>query len=548
MTLRACRICFVPFVVAALLGVAGCGGSSSSSGNAGKTTAGNSGGGSTTLTLAAPDDAANFDPMFSADPRSTEVIMNTYDPYMTYGLKSGPDGSEVYNPNQIEGLALSSLSHSADGKTWTLQVRPGMHFAAGQPIDAKTVAYAFKRNLGLSSGGGAFIYGQLAHIASIKSITATGPMTVQVKTTAASPLIPQLFALSNSVPMNEAVLAKHASAKDPFASTWLSRNTAGSGPYEMTQWSPGSQITLTANPHYWQKPPFFKQVVVKIVPSAATSIAALERGDVDMVENLSSAETESLNGVPNVKVVSVPSTNGLQMIMNVKSKPFDNVLVRRAIAYATPYSGVIQSVYHGNAQATKGPIPVGFPGVLTSGYPYGTQDLAKARSLLAQAGYPHGFSAVLDVSAASEDDQAAAVQIQSALAQVGIKLTIDKLTAAVFAQQRQKGAMPLFLNESDWWAINALYPLSLGYTCKAFFNYGAYCDPAVDSDVTKAVTSADATTRTSLIDDAQRRIEADVPMVWIAQPNFTIAMRSDITGYVHLNDGMVRYYYLKRGS
>ena len=205
-------------------------------------------------------------------------------------------------------------------------------------------------------------------------------------------------------------------------------------------------------------------------------------------------------------------------------------------------------MYHGNAQATKGPIPVGFPGVLTSGYPYGTQDLSKARSLLTQAGYPHGFNATLDVSASSEDDQAAAIQIQSALSQIGIKLTIDKLTAAVFAEQRQKAAMPLFIQESDWWAINALYPLSLGYTCKAFFNYGNYCNPAVDSDVTKAGTSADATTRTSLIDAAQKQIWDDAPMVWLAQPNYTLAMRSDINGYVHLNDGMVRYYYLKRSS
>lgn len=546
MNRRAHRTLIAPLAVAAMLGVVACGGSSPSSSPS--SSSAKKAGGSTTLTLAAPDDAANFDPMFSADPRSTEVIMNTYDPYMTYGLKAGPDGSEVYNPNQVEGLSLKSLRQSADGRTWTLQVRPGMRFASGQPIDAKSIVYDFKRNLGLTSSGGAFIYAQLAHIASIKSVSATGPMTVQVKTTAPSPLIPQLFALSNSVPMNQAVLAKHVTAKDPFATAWLARNTAGSGPYEMTQWNPGSQITLKANPHYWRPPPFFKQVIVKIVPSAATSIAALERGDVDMVENLSSAETQSLNGVSGVKVTSVPSTNGLQMIMNVKQKPFNNVLVRRAISYATPYQSVIQGVYHGNAQATKGPIPVGFPGVLSSGYPYGTQDVAKAKALLAQAGYPHGFSATLDVSAASEDDQAAAVQIQSTLQQVGVKLTIDKLTSSVYAEQRQKGALGLFINESDWWAINPLYPLSLGYTCKAFFNYGNYCDPAVDKDVSKALTSDNTGMRTSLIDAAQRQIEADAPMVWIAQPNFTIAMRSDISGYVHLNDGMVRYYFLKRTS
>lgn len=540
MTRRVSRRCVVPVAVATLIGIAGCGGTSSST----KTKA--SGVGSTTLTIAAPDDAANFDPMFSADPRSTEVIMNTYDPYMTYGLKPGPDGSETYDPNAIEGLSLKSLTQSSDGKTWTLQVRPGMHYADGKPIDAKSIVYDFKRNLGLTSGGGAFIYGQLAHIGGISSISASGPMTVKVKTTSPAPLVPQLFALSNSVPMNEAILATHATHKDPFAMNWLSKHTAGSGPYEMTNWTPGSQIQLNANPHYWKAPPFFKQVLVKIVPSAATSIASLQRGDVDMVENLSSSETASLQGVKDIKVISVPSTNGLQMIMNVKSKPFNNVLVRRAISFAAPYESIIQSVYHGNAQATKGPIPVGFPGLLTTGYPYGTQDLNKAKSLLSQAGYPHGFSSTLDVSAASEDDQAAAVQVQSALGKIGIKLTIDKLTPAVFAEQRQKSAMPLFINESDWWAINPLYPLSLGYTCKAFFNYGAYCNPAVDADVSKAGTSDNASTRSSLLNDAQKRIWADAPMVWLAQPNFTLAMRSDITGYVHLNDGMVRYYYLKR--
>ena len=183
MTRKVSRRCMVSAAVAALVGVAGCGGSSSSSSSG---TTKSAGGGSTTLTIAAPDDAANFDPMFSADPRSTEVIMNTYDPYMTYGLKPGPDGSETYDPNEIKGLALQSLTQSADGKTWALQVRPGMHFADGQPIDAKSIVYDFKRNLGLTTGGGAFIYGQLAHIAGISSVTATGAMTAKVKTT--SPL------------------------------------------------------------------------------------------------------------------------------------------------------------------------------------------------------------------------------------------------------------------------------------------------------------------------------------------------------------------------
>lgn len=500
---------------------------------------------SSTLVVGVPDDSATFDPVFAATPRSTEIIMNTYDTLTTYGLRTLPNGTKVFKPGSVSGLALSSLKPSKNGKVWTLTVRKGMTFADGTPVNATALKFMFARNFGIKSGGGAFMYSFIGKIPGIKNVRVTGPYTLTVTTTAPNPLVPQMFALSNSTPISQSLLKKNG-GKDPYAQTWLAHNTAGSGPYTLAKWVPGAEIDLVANPTYWRGAPKIKNVTEKIIPSAANRILFLERGVIDMAENLSPDEIQTVSKAKGVKVVSVRSSNGLQLVMDVKTAPFTNVNVRRAIEYAVPYQEIISRVYHGRAQKTAGPIPVGFPDHSSAGYPYGKQNLAKAKALLKAANVKPGTSLVLKVDSGSPTDQANAVQIQAALKKVGLNVSIQPLTSAAYSEQRQKGTLGFFLNESQWWVPDPAYSTGLGYTCGAFFNYGHYCNKAVDALIAKATSEQNPKKRASMFATVQKRIAADAPMVWIAQPDDTIAMRSNITGYADFNDGMVRFFYMRK--
>jgi peptide/nickel transport system substrate-binding protein len=497
-----------------------------------------------TLVVGVPDDAANIDPVFAADPRSTEVIMNSYDTLTSYALGPAKDGVRVFNPKKVTGLVLSGLKSS--GNTWTLTVRRGMKFPDGTAVDANALKFMFERNFGIKAGGGGFMYSFIGKIPGIEAVDVTGPYTLRVRTTTPNPIVPSMFALSNSTPIDSTLLAAKGGG-DKYAQTWVARDTAGSGPYGLSKWVPGSEIDLTANAAYWRGAPKIKTVVERIIPSAANRVLFLKRGIIDMAERLSADEIQTLTNAKGVNIISVPSANQLQLIMDVKTAPFTNVKVRQAISQAVPYSQIIQRVYHGRARATAGPIPVGFPAHASAGYPYGTQRISRAKALLRSAGVPSGTSLTLKIGSGSPDHEAVAIQIQAALKQIGLNVQIEKLTPAVFAEQRQKGQLGFFLNESIWWVPDPGYSIGLGYTCGAFFNYGHYCNKAVDDAYAAAVGELNPAKRVQMFGAIQKTIETDAPMVWIAQPNFNLAVRNNVTGYAHFNDEMIRFAYLRKG-
>lgn len=497
----------------------------------------------TTLTVAIPDDAATLDPLFAATPRSTEVIMNTYETLMGYRLRTIRGGIRIWDSSSPVGRVLSGMKVSKDGKTWTLTVRRGVRFADGTEVNAATVKYMFDRNFGVQGSGGAFMYRFMGKIGSAAAVRQTGPWTLQVKTSVPNPLLPRIFALSNSVPFNQAVLEANGGG-DKYASDWVAKHTAGAGPYQLSSWTPGSRIVLSANPEY-RPQPAIKSVVMQIVPSAASRMLLLRRGAVDVVERLSAQEIKSLRGAPGVKIVSVPSTNTTQLIMNAKSGPFADVRVRRAVAYAVPYADIVRSVYDGRARLSTGPVPVGFPLRYAKNYPYAKQDLARARQLLAQAGKSN-LRVQLQISSGNPDHEAVAVLIRDALRKVGIEVAIQKLTPAVFAERLGKRQLGFFLNDSLWWVDDPSYALTLGYTCGAFFNYGNYCNKKVDRLVARAGQTLNEARRAALYRQAQQLIVADAPMAWVAQPNFNLATRSNVSGYAHFPDEMVRFQYLRK--
>jgi peptide/nickel transport system substrate-binding protein len=528
----------LPILAAVVLVLAGCGGDGDDN---------EGGGGATSLTVAVPDDAATFDPLFATTPRSTQVIMNAYDPYMIHPLKEGEDGVRVFDAEQVEGLTAESLEVSADGRTWTLKIKEGLTFPDGQPINAEAVKWSFERNFNVEGSGGAFMYGQIAGIPNLESVKVVDDMTLEVTTAQPNPLIPKIFVLSNSVPFNMDALKNEHPEPDGYGSNWLKRNTTGSGPYVLERWTAGQEIVLRANEDYHRGAPTIKDVTINIVPSAATRMALLERGEVDIVEKLSAEEINSVSEADNVKIISVPSSNQVQLVMNQKEEPFTNLAVRRAIAHAVPYGAIMKDVYFDRARPAAGPIPVDFPLHDPGDYPYAEQDLDAARQALQQAGVEN-LSVDFQIDSGNPDHEAIAVLVQGALQEIGIRTTIQKLTPAVFAERRAKRTLTFFLNEGSWWVTDPAYAVGLSYLCEAFFNYGVYCNKAIDRLWAQARVELDEGRRADLFAQIQQQVIEDVPMAWITHANYNLAVRDNISGYAHFNDEMLRFYYLEKSD
>jgi peptide/nickel transport system substrate-binding protein len=360
-------------------------------------------------------------------------------------------------------------------------------------------------------------------------------------------LIPKIFVLSNSVLFNREVLKEEHPEPDGYGSNWLKRNTTGHGPYVLERWTPGQEIVLRANDDYHRGAPAIKDVTINIVPSAATRMALLERGEVDIVEKLSAEEINSVSEAENVKIISVPSSNQVQLVMNVTQEPFTNRDVRRAIAHAVPYGDIIDDVYFDRARAAAGPIPVDFPLHDPGNYPYSEQDLDAARQALQQSGVEN-LAVDFQIDSGNPDHEAIAVLVQGALQEIGIRTNIQKLTPAVFAERRAKRTLTFFLNEGSWWVTDPAYAVGLSYLCEAFFNYGVYCNKDVDRLLAQARGELDETRRAALFAQIQRQVIEDVPMAWITHANYNLAVRENISGYAHFNDEMLRFYYLEKSD
>jgi peptide/nickel transport system substrate-binding protein len=490
------------------------------------------------LNVGVPDDVTTLDSVFASADRSLEVIMNCYEPLLTHAW-----ADDRFVPEELAGAALESVAVADDGVTWTLRVRRGVRFPGGGEVTASTIRTLFERNFSVPGSGGRFVLAAIGRVAGPQSIEVTGEYELKVRTEERNPLFARLLVLSNATPFDPAILAENGS-DSPWSETFLASNTAGAGAYRLERWTPGVEIELVRNESYWRGPAPLERVVMKIVPAAADRMMLLSSGALDVVERLSAEEIEALAKVEGLRILSFPSTSTVQLGMNNRMPPFDDPRVRRAIAHAVPYDELIEHVYFGRAIRAVGPVPVGFPAAARSSPAYDT-DPAKSRALLAEAGFANGLDVELAVDSGSPDDETLAVFVRQALAQVGVRARIRKLTPAVFAEERARKRLAFFLDEAFWWVHDPAYALLMGYTSEGFLNHASYSSSLVDRLVS-AARSAEGRERERLLGEAERRIVEDVPSAWIVQPHFNLAMRDRVQGYVHFNDHQVRFFFLRK--
>ena len=189
--------------------------------------------------------------------------------------------------------------------------------------------------------------------------------------------------------LNSELVKKNATAEDPWGLEYTKQNTAGSGAYKVTKWTPGTEVVLERNED-WKlgTQPKVKRIVWRMVPSAGNRRALLERGDADISYELPNKDFVELREAGKLNIVSTPFSNGVQYLgMNVTKPPFDNVKVRQAVAYAVPYQKIMDAALFGLAKPMFGGPEQASEAVWPQAHKYNT-DIAKAKQLMAEAGYP----------------------------------------------------------------------------------------------------------------------------------------------------------------
>jgi len=466
-------------------------------------------------------DPTNLDPHVTVDGLSISAMQRTYDKLVDLRPGEPKPGA----PLEVDPEAADSWTVSPDSLTYTFKLKPGLKFADGSPLDANAVKWSFDRMMKINKTGA-------ANIRQLKSTEAKDPTTVVM--TLSEPyayFLPALGAYAASIVNPKA----QQNEKDgDGAQAFLANNTMGSGPYVISEWRRGEQITLDYNPNWWGKEPALKRVIIRLIPESTNMKLALGKGDVDFTSSISIPEMLTMQGTPGVKIVEAPSLSFSLAYLNNTKAPLDNVKVRQAMSYAMNYDVHVKDIIQGKGRPAKGPLGYGMEGYDENlkGYTY---DPAKAKALLAEAGFPNGFEIQLTYSSqgsSTADDTA--LLAQSNLADVGIKVNIEKVAEPTRRERIDKGdfvwsvggwspPLPIPPWTMDKWYLSANKGLNA--------NRAFYSNPKVDELVSKAPTVLDAEQRIKMYRDAQNIVVDEAPYILFSQSNQVLGMRDNLEGF-----------------
>jgi len=527
-------------LLALALGLAACGGSSGSSTTGGGAASGTPVKGGT-LTVSYQGEPTGLDPAIAWENESFAIERLTYQTFLTYASKSGQAGTQLVPDLATQVPTAANGGISPDGKVYTFHLKKGIKFAP--PISTEVTANDFKWSFermmkaplapatffytGIVGAQG-FIDGKANNVSGYKVVD---PYTVQI--TLAKP--DGAFLMAMTLPFTS-VMSKAWCAK---VGKDIKRKPLGTGPYVITDWKPGQYITASKNTN-WTQPTdqWVDNMKFDFTANPSTQLLRLERGEVDLMgDTVPAADYVRTKADPNWSkyMLSGPQIAWYFTFMNVLEKPFDNQKVRQAVNYAidTPK---IQKLLAGQGQSLNQIYPNGMPGY-EAGKTFYTYDPAKAKQLLAEAGYPNGFKTTF-VTHNVDPFPKLAQAIQADLKAVGINAEIKQMDRATYwtyiGLKKSHAAIGLsdwymdFPDPSDWIGPLFTNPIDGGE------NSSFYDSPEVDKLYAASANELDATKRIDMFKQMQDIIMADAPTAPLYQPTWN-SMYGKTTGGVYIH-------------
>jgi peptide/nickel transport system substrate-binding protein len=479
-----------------------------------------------------------------------EVSWNCYDRLISHEMKEGPGGVPYYDrdkfkPELAEDINIGDMSV-------TFKLKKNAKFHDGAPVTARDAKWSLDR--AVSVGGFPTFQMSAGSLTKAEQFVVVDDNTIRVDFARKDRLtIPDLAVIVPCI-VNSELVKKNASEKDPWGLEYTKQQTAGSGAYKVTKWTAGTEVIMERNDDWVGGPmPKIKRVIWRMVPQAGNRRALLERGDADISYELPNKDFQELKAAGKLNIVSLPFSNGIQYLgMNVTRPPFNNPKVREAMAYAVPYQKIMDVVLFGLANPMFG-APAGK--ATDVAWPQPTKyftDMAKAKALLTEAGYPDGFETTIsfDLNFAGINEPLC-VLVQESLAQIGIKTTINKVPGANWRTELNKKEMPLYTNVFSGWLD---YPEYFFYWCyhgnNSVFNTMSYKSPEMDKFIDGARTAAAGGDKATYDTDVKGMVDlafTDIPRIPLYQPFVNVAMQKNVSGYQYWFHRRLDYRALAKG-
>lgn len=426
-------------------------------------------GGTIRLTVSDAGASDSFDPVALLNANGYVLVNSVFDQLATLGDNFAP-----------EPALAASWDVSSDAKTWTLKLREGVKWQDGSAFTSKDVVYTMKRWLSDKTGGAMF--GFVSGLMTPEGITAPDDLTVVVKLTKPAGTLMQTFA---SLPYSSIV-------KD--GTTDFSKTAVGTGPFKVGEFAPGQGWKVVRNDAYWGGAPYVDAVQTTTVPDPSAKVQAALSGSADLTDLIPSSLWPTLQGNVSVKLNTIKNYNTFWFTFNQTEKPFDNPKVIAALKLGTNRDAILKTALQG-AGTVLPDVPVDpasawFPSEVKAEY-----DVAKAKSLLAEAGYPNGFSMDLAVNSSVPGQPDVAVAWQQSMKDIGVTVTLNQLGGDTY-YTKGWGVAPAFMD----YATNNFPPIILNafYVEGAPYQMTKFTMPEVTKTTAELNAATDLTTQESL--------------------------------------------------
>ncbi|HEY6844092.1 MAG TPA: ABC transporter substrate-binding protein [Thermoanaerobaculia bacterium] len=485
-------------VLIAIALIVGCGGESKSGGGAAD---------KNTLVIALMTSPTNLDSRVGNDNASGRMFDLIYS-----GLvKVTPDFG--YAPDVAEKW------ETPDDKTIIFHLNPNAKFQNGQPVKAADVKWTYDSLMDPN-----FVTSKRAGYAAVDHIEAPDDHTVIFKLKEPNPGIFDNLTLG--------ILPTGADTNV------YKTKPIGCGPYQVVDFRPDDRVVLKAFDQWHGGAPKIKNVIVRIIPDATTRVLEMRRGTVNFeVNQIPFENVAEFNGKPDYKVVNSPGSVYQYIAINMRDPILGKASVRKALAYAIDRERIIRDIQRGYAKVTDTMLAEGHWARADNlpDYPY---DPNKAKQLLAQAGYPNGFSFVFKTSTDAEANSRAQV-IQQMLKQVGVNMQIQANEMATFFSDIGKGNFQMYSLSRNGIADPDFYYI-LFYsknTPPDGQNRGYYNNPKVDQQLLQGRSTFDKAKRKPAYVEIQNILQQDLPYISLYLQSNVAVMRSNIDGYVQYPAG-----------
>jgi len=431
-----------------------------------------------------------------------------------------------YNLDIVPDLADSW--EIPDSLTYIFHLKKGVKFHNGRELTADDVKFSLERILDPKTASPGRSY-----IIPISNIESIDQYTIRIELS--SPLASFLDGLTSK---NCAIVPKEEVEK--YGN--LQRNVVGTGPFKLEEWVPDNYMKLVRNPSYFEKEfPYLDAVIFRVIPEQTSLLAGIKSGSLDIATINEGSVILQAKKDPNLVVIQVPGLNLRTFGFNNTREPFNDVRVREAIALAIDRDEIVNAAEFGMAQPS-GPLAASVKkwAKPLEELPFSKPNLKKARELLAEAGYPDGFSFNVVASSTYEGGLAVAQVIQSQLKKVGLRPELEVVEWGIYIDRWVKRDFDSMVElrggspEPDRFLYRSLH--STGGV-----NNWLFKDEEVDKLLDEGRKLIKFEDRKPIYDKIQVLLSEKVPVIFLYVPLDTKILSPNVKNFRQMGNGSIQY-------